>query len=216
MCGRLVAETLKKIIREDPNGRTIHDLVRDFVDRYNLAPTNWAVTVHEESGDWAAIKRRWGIDSPKGLLINSKMETMTEQPGYFSQFQRVLVPVSGWYEWPVINGKKRPYYIHPVEPDTHWWFPGLMKAFDRPKEGRIEGFSIMTTAPTAAMSELHHRWPVILGPDGCEAWMDSKARHEDLMSLLRHCPDEWIEAYEVGPAVGNVRNEGADLIKPVA
>jgi putative SOS response-associated peptidase YedK len=38
----------------------------------------------------------------------------------------------------------------------------------------------------------------------------------EVQPLLVPYPDELMEAYPVGPAVGNVRNDGPELILPVA
>ena len=74
---------------------------------------------------------------------------------------------------------------------------------------------MITTESNHAMTELHHRMPVILSQKDLEAWLDPGAAPGDLQALLRPCPDGWIEAHEVGAAVGNVRNDGPELILPV-
>ncbi len=38
MCGRMVVINLKKLAGLEGKGRTIHDLVRTYIDRNNLAP----------------------------------------------------------------------------------------------------------------------------------------------------------------------------------
>ena len=79
----------------------------------------------------------------------------------------------------------------------------------------METFTIITTTANAGMVELHDRMPVILGTGDWQAWLDPAAANADLRGLLKPCPDEWLEAYEVGPAVGNVRNDGPELVLPV-
>lgn len=66
-----------------------------------------------------------------------------------------------------------------------------------------------------AMAELHHRMPAILDHAAAEAWLDPATTPADLQALLRPCPDGWIEAHEVGPAVGNARVDRAELIRAV-
>jgi putative SOS response-associated peptidase YedK len=79
----------------------------------------------------------------------------------------------------------------------------------------VKTFTIITTTANAAMVELHDRMPVILGAGEWQAWLDPEAASPDLQGLLKPCPGEWLEAYEVGPAVGNVRNDGPELVLPV-
>jgi putative SOS response-associated peptidase YedK len=50
-------------------------------------------------------------------------------------------------------------------------------------------------------------WGRWLTPDAGEA--ESKAG-----DLMRPAPDDRVELIEVGPAVGNVRNDGPELIRP--
>jgi putative SOS response-associated peptidase YedK len=92
---------------------------------------------------------------------------------------------------------------------------GLSDTWQGP-EGPVESFTIITTTANAAMVELHDRMPVILGAGDWQAWLDPGAVAADLHMLLRPCPDDWLEAYEVGTAVGNVQNDGPELILPVA
>lgn len=223
MCGRMVAIALKKMARAEGKGRTIRDLVKTYTDRYNIAPTQQAVTVFLLDGEWTAGERRWGLvpswakdEAIGSKLFNARAETIQEKPSFRSAFKRsrLLVPVSGFYEWGTIAGRKRPYFIHPSEGE-HWWFAGLGETWPGPG-GPVESFTVITTEANRAMAELHHRMPVILGPEDAEAWMDPSAPPEALQSLLRPCPNGWIEAHEVGSAVGNVRNDGPELILPVA
>lgn len=209
MCGRMVALALKKLAALEGKGRTVRDLVTTYTDRYNLAPSQQAVTVHQEGADWVFSERTWGMAPPWASkpLINAMAETVAQKPTFRKAFQagRILVPVSGFYEWATISGRKRPYFIHPADGE-HWWFAGL---------GDTTGaFTVITTAANRAMAELHHRMPAILGREDLEAWLDPAAAAEDLQALLRPCPDGWLEAHEVGAAVGNVRNDSPELILP--
>ena len=181
------------------------------------------MTVFLLDGEWTASERRWGLvpswakDMGIGSkLFNARAETIQEKPSFRSAFKisRLLVPVSGFYEWgepsPAGSG---PYFIHPSEGE-HWWFAGLGETWPGP-EGPVDSFTVITTEANRAMAELHHRMPVILSPEDAGTWMDPRTPPETLQALLRPCPDGWIEAYEVGPAVGNVRNDSPELILPI-
>ena len=223
MCGRMVAINLKKLAGLEGKGHTIRDLVRTYIDRYNLAAKQQAVTIHQVDGEWVISERQWGLipswadDESVGVrLINARSETVAKLPSFRAAFKRgrLLIPVSGFYEWAVIAGKKRPYFIHPAE-GGHWYFAGLGESWPGP-DGSVKSFTVITTEANHAMAERHHRMPVILAADDLEAWLDPGAEPGALQALLRPCPDGWIEAHEVGAAVGNVRNDGPELILPVA
>lgn len=200
------AEQEERLIMDE----TVREQIRD---NYNIAPTQRLFTVHREGDHWGAAYRIWGIKQavrPQPLL-NSRDDTMRAKPGYFASFQRILVPVSGFYEWPTINGRKRAFTIRPVDHEALWWMAGLMK----PQEGE-DRVSIMTVAPTPAMSELHSRWPLILHLEDRDRWLDPATPHAGLFGLMKAPPDAWTDAYEIGPEVGNSRNNFPELLNPVA
>lgn len=224
MCGRMVSIAIKKMLREAFPGRPMKELVKEFMDRFNVAPKQHAVTVAVVDGELVVSERRWGLtpswykgDQKKAPAhFNAVGETIQEKPSFRSAFKRcrLVVPVSGFYEWPTIAGRKRPMFIHPSEGE-HWLFAGLWDTWNAP-DGPEETFTVITTTPNRAVEELHHRMPVILAPRDVGAWLDPTASPAALQALLRPCPDEWIDAYEVGPAVGSVKAQGPDLIRPVA
>ncbi|HEU4951723.1 MAG TPA: SOS response-associated peptidase, partial [Holophagaceae bacterium] len=190
----------------------LDEKVRDRIqDRYNIAPGQEVFTVHQAGDHWGAAFRTWGVkQSHPRDLINSRDDTMQAKPGYFASFQRILVPVSGFYEWPSLAGRKRAYAIRPVDHDALWWFAGLMKV----QEG-VERFSIMTTAPPEGFHEIHDRWPMTLHPEDRDRWLDPGLDRAELFALMQPPPAEWVDAYEVGPAVGNWQSEGLSLVEPL-
>jgi len=79
----------------------------------------------------------------------------------------------------------------------------------------VESCSIITAPASEATRQLHERMPVILDREHFAAWLDAltpPALHE----LLRPCPADRIALYPVASLVGNVRNEGPELVAPVA
>lgn len=53
--------------------------------------------------------------------------------------------------------------------------------------------------------------PVILDPENFDAWLDGSAGAE----LLRPYPADRLTYYPVSTAVGNVKNQGPELIVPI-
>ncbi len=67
------------------------------------------------------------------------------------------------------------------------------------------------------MGPIHDRMPVFL--DGADAalWLDPAVRRPELLlPLLWPYSSAGMEAYAVSPLVNDVRNEGAELIVPLA
>ena len=64
---------------------------------------------------------------------------------------------------------------------------------------------------------MHDRRPVVLSPELAREWMapdTPKEQAEQLALNLGEGPDAF-EWYKVGTAVGNVRNQGEELVTPI-
>jgi len=59
-------------------------------------------------------------------------------------------------------------------------FPGLWDVAET-TDGRIESFTIVTTAPGPDCAPYHNRQPVVLEPDQWAAWLDPTADHEPIL-----------------------------------
>jgi len=58
---------------------------------------------------------------------------------------------------------------------------------------------------------IHNRTPVVITPANFDAWLAAALGSE---ALLRPCPPDAMEAYPVSQAVGNVKNDGPELVEP--
>jgi putative SOS response-associated peptidase YedK len=66
------------------------------------------------------------------------------------------------------------------------------------------------------VAELHDRMPVILAESDWPAWLgETAAAEEELLALLKPCPDAALKIWAVNKRVGNVRNQGAELLAAV-
>ena len=80
----------------------------------------------------------------------------------------------------------------------------------------IESCSILTTAANALMKRVHHRMPVILSGEARDRWLETApSRAEDLLPLLRPAPEALLRHWPVSPRVGDVKNDGPELIAPL-
>jgi putative SOS response-associated peptidase YedK len=58
--------------------------------------------------------------------------------------------------------------------------------------------------------------PCIIGRDDYALWLDPEFEGRDkLLSLLQPSTDDAFEVYPVSPLVGNVKNQGIELIEPL-
>lgn len=199
--------------------------VPPFEVRYNVCPGGPILIVRE---DKARRRRadlyRWGLipgwakDAAIGnRLVNARAETITEKPAFRSAFRawRCLVPASGYYEWKTVAGRKYPYYVQPKD-EPLFALAGLTEAWKGP-DGVVRSVSLITTPPNALLAGIHDRMPVIVPPERYAEWLDPQNRDpQRLKGFLSPYAEERMEARPVSPAVSNPRNEGRQLIEPLA
>ncbi|HEX4080082.1 MAG TPA: SOS response-associated peptidase [Rhizomicrobium sp.] len=197
--------------------------------RFNFAPMQRGIVVRpDKEGHREPVMMRWGLvptwakdDSGAARCINAKAETVAEKPMFRGAFKArpCLVPADGFYEWaPVGAVGKQPYFIttKPGEPFAFaglWeWWRAKGAAADAPG---LETFTILTTEPNALCAPIHNRMPVMLAQDDWPRWLGTS---EDRRALLAHAsfPAERMECWPVGKGVGNVRNEGPELVERIA
>jgi putative SOS response-associated peptidase YedK len=94
---------------------------------------------------------------------------------------------------------------------------GLWSSWKNPASGEeITSCTVLTCAPNEVMAELHDRMPVVLGEAYWAKWLgEEPATNEQLLDLLTACPNEWLKIWPVDKRVGNVRNQGAELVLPI-
>ena len=62
------------------------------------------------------------------------------------------------------------------------------------------------------MAPVHNRMPVILHPGNFDRWLDRGETDRPPLDLLRPFPADEMEAHEANKAVGNVRNNGPEML----
>ncbi|WP_425308768.1 SOS response-associated peptidase [Ammonicoccus fulvus] len=205
---------------------------------WNLAPTDPVPAVVERlpkdaEPDAVAVRKlvqlRWGLvpswskDARGGArMINARFETVDTKPAYRKAFasRRCLLPADGYYEWYTQEGskKKQPYFIHRGDGDLlvmagiyEFWRDDSLPAGD--PGAWVTSCSIITTSATDALGRIHDRMPMIIRREAWDAWLDPRQTDPDTArSLLGVTDAELLEAYAVGPAVGNVRADGPELV----
>ncbi|MFT4263949.1 MAG: SOS response-associated peptidase [Nocardioides sp.] len=208
-------------------------LALDLPASWNVAPTDEVYIVAERpprsaDGEPEARERqlrsaRWGLvpswskDASGGArMINARAESVAEKPAFRRAFaaRRCLVPADGYYEWYTCeNGSKQPFYIHPTD-GRSLAMAGLYEIWCDPRAPEGEGFlwscTVITTSATDALGRLHDRMPLLVEPEHWAAWLGAGPGALDLLSPATH-----LEAWPVSPAVGNVRNNGPELVEPL-
>jgi putative SOS response-associated peptidase YedK len=204
------------------------DLVAaDAAPRWNVAPTDEVDAVAEADGRRRVGRVRWGLvppwaDSPKvgARMINARAETLLDKDVFRRPLERrrCLVPADGFYEWTAkAGGGKQAWHLRPRSGGV-LAFAGLWESWrPRGSDGeRVVSATIVTTAANATVTPVHDRMPVCLPAGVWDDWLDPA--NDDLLaltSLLAPAPEDLLEVRPVGPAVGNVANDGPELLAEV-
>jgi putative SOS response-associated peptidase YedK len=193
--------------------------------RYNLAPSQSlpVLRLHEgvpriESMRWGLLPH-WAKDTKVGYTtINARIEGLTEKPAFrdaWKRGQRCLVPATGWYEWKELAPRrKQPYFFHSAGYLNPMMFAGLWSRWRNPDDGMpIDSYAILTGEALGVVGEIHDRQPHVLPPESWAAWLEASV--PQALDLIAPAPLP-VRYHAVGAAVGNVRNDDARLVAPVA
>ncbi|CCE01962.1 conserved hypothetical protein [Bradyrhizobium sp. STM 3809] len=151
------------------------------------------------------------------LLINARSESVREKPAFKNAIRRrrVLVPADGYYEWQVIDGRKRPFFIHRAD-RAPFGFAALAETWMGPNGEEVDTVAIVTAAASRDLATLHHRVPVTIRPDDFSLWLDCRNHDADDIVHLMVAPKEGEFAwYEVSTRVNAVANDDEQLLLPM-
>jgi putative SOS response-associated peptidase YedK len=175
---------------------------------------------------------RWGLvpfwaKDPKigSRMINARVETVADKPAFRHAFakRRCLLPADGYYEWQAQpDAAKQPVYISPRD-GRPLAFAGLYElwrdravASDDP-DAWLWTATIITTSAPDELGVIHDRMPMIIDPERWADWLEpDSADPADLRALLVPAAVSGLQAYPVSTQVNAVRNNGPQLIEPLA
>jgi len=220
MCGRDTFFATWAQVREFSLPLPVATPAEDPLPAYNRAPTQtgWVLTATDAGAE--ASPMRWGLVPywAKDLkiaysTINARIETASSKPAFREPWKRrrCLVPSSGYYEWQLLaDGKsKQPWFVHAVDAPL-LMFAGLWDRWRGP-EGDIDSYAIITQPAAGAIAQVHDRMPLILPAVRFSDWLLG-----DPAAVAESIPAPSLAFHRVGKAVGNVRQQGEALIRPVA
>lgn len=174
----------------------------------------------------------WAKDPGIGSrMINARMETLAEKPAYRRAFakRRCLLPADGYFEWyptqqKTKSGKarKQPFFIRPDDGGV-LAMAGLYeiwrdKAVAEDEPGAfLWSVTIITTSAEDSLGHIHDRMPMLIESDRYDEWLDAGVTQpDDVQRLLVPAAPGRLTAYPVSTAVNNVRNNGPELVDPLA
>jgi putative SOS response-associated peptidase YedK len=208
MCGRGVRPDgveLAEAIEAD----VVDAEVRALAARHNLAPTDSLAVLRRDAQGRHLSVARWGVPRHGGGIVINARDDRLRGPMWRTMLARgrAVVPLRGFYEWQ--RPQRQPWYF-------------------RRRDGRLlllaglvlensEGLhaAIVTTSPSGDIGGIHDRMPAVLEPDMIEPWLHG-GDPELLAALVHPAAEGTLERHAVGKRVNDVRNDGPELLEPVA
>ena len=224
MCGRFVQSIPIETLQQNFNIRTIDS---DIIPNYNVAPTQEILTIVKYDNENKLEKFHWGLVpfwakdiSIGSRMINARAETVSQKPSFRNAFKkrRCLIPADGFYEWKGEKGHKQPYYVS-TPSDKPFAFAGLWESWtnkESDEESVYKSCTIITTAASDSIREIHHRMPVILDPKSHDKWLNIAIQDSKELQLI--IIDDIIhdmKYYPVSKLVNSVKNNAPNCIKPI-
>jgi len=208
---------------------------------YNVAPTDPVPLIRMSASRGARVLdvARWGLipswatDRRVGArMINARAETVASMKAFAIPFarRRCLIPATGWYEFALPAdgalpaggpgrrskaGAKQPYFMTPLDSGPVV-FAGLWTVWAGPDDDdKLLTCSIITTHAIGDLVRVHSRMPLVLSRDRWVPWLTATRGLDALLTPPSAADVEALEIRAVGSAVGDVRNDGPQLIEPV-
>jgi putative SOS response-associated peptidase YedK len=157
--------------------------------REHIRPTNTAPIIRpldraDPSAGVEMVDARWwlipffhrkSVKEWKPMCTNARAETVATASTFREAFKRrrCLVPATHFFEWTGDKGAKTMWRFTKANSDI-FCFPGLWDVAET-TDGRIESFTIVTTAPGPDCEPYHNRQPVVLEPEQWATWLDPSA-----------------------------------------
>lgn len=221
MCGRVRLPSDYSEIKIDPFPGAI---VNYFTKRWNVPPTLPLPVITSKEGIRRIEAMRWGLlpswtKDPKlsYSTFNARADTLDTKPAFHGAWKagrRCLIVTDGFYEWR--KGDKQPFAVS-MGNRSLMMMAGLWESWKSPEGEWLRSCTIITTDANELMMRVHDRMPVILGFEDWPAWLgETPATLAELKAMLRPFPAERLIMWPVDRKVGNVKNEGPELVERIA
>ncbi len=231
MCGRYVTPDEAEIERAWHIGR--HNWKSPFPSirqaRFNVSPQQGAPENHvpairaDPDGTLELTDMQWWLlpswhkePTTPYNTFNARVENVATSATFKTPFrrQRCLIPARGWFEWQVTPSGKQPWFFHSTD-GSLLAFAGIWDRWER-GDHVIQSCAIIVGEAPPEISHLHSRAPFLIPPDRQGAWLDpSLTDAEQVRELLLPPGEGSLSWHSVSRAVGNVRNQGSELVAPI-
>ena len=194
-----------------------------LIPSFNIAPTHQVPAIFEVDGKRIMAKLQWGLiptwakdPSIGSRMINARVETIFEKPSFRNAAAKrhCIIPADGWFEWQTLGSRtKTPHFFSRID-GALLGLAGIYESWQSPDGSTIWSFSLITNDARAPFSEIHDRMPLLVPEQLTQLWLtEGVSAVAEIRS--QQVPMTELTQWEVGAAVGQVRNNNPRLIDPV-
>ncbi|MFM1933054.1 MAG: hypothetical protein RL226_2357 [Bacteroidota bacterium] len=234
MCGRYVTVSTLKTIEKRFNVKTARPdqyVVNTNISHGTLAPVIASNLPGEVQFMQFGFTPNWA--QKQFYMINARAEgdhNSADDPQYtgamgiinkpmFRQSirsKRCLVIADAFIEGPKKEKLDKPYLVHLRNKERPFALAGIWDEWVNKETGAVvHSFAIITTVANDLMLRIgHHRSPVILKREQEQDWINPELALSDVTSMLLPHDAGKMNAYPIGSAIKNPRNNGLDLLQP--
>ena len=223
MCGRLDQNDINRLIQNFAWAEEVFNR-SEAEGKYNVSPGTYRPLLHVEDEHLFIDDLHWGYRSAWAeasgqipMAINTRLEKITNR--YWKPLLkkgRAIAPAAGWYEWTGEKGQKQPWHIH--RGDGQPLYLAALANFGPDTEVKTSnGFTIVTADAQGGLVDVHDRRPVVLTAEDAAVWLDPAMEPEQAEHFVRSVAlgPESFDWFMVDRAVGNVKSQGSQLVKPL-
>jgi len=229
MCGRVALFTPPSRLARFVQATLDAGLDPDGVPSWNVGPQRQLYGVRLDAGQRVLEGFQWGLlpawasdPDVSNNLINARGETVAEKPSFREAFRSrpCVIPVDGFFEWAIHGAHKQPHYFTRRD-GAPALFAGLYELWrdpSLPQDAPLrQTCTVLTTEPSVDIDNVHDRMPVILEPETIDQWLTpGPTGVDERRALIASAPAGTLQHLAVNVGVGNIRNDGPELLEPIA
>ncbi|WP_062017290.1 SOS response-associated peptidase [Aureimonas sp. AU4] len=204
--------------------------IEPFPPRYNIAPTQPILVIHEAMPPPRGPRRRaqlarWGLipgwvrdpaDLP--LLFSARAETAALRNSFRGalRYRRCLVPASGFYDWKrLADGGRQAWFLR-GEGETPLGFAGLLETYLASDGSEIDTAAVLTVVAPDDLRGVCDRTPAVVAAGDVDRWLACGDHEPDEVSdILSPVPAGTFRAIAVSERINSVANMGPGVQEEV-
>lgn len=236
MCGRYAVVTKLKIIEREFN-IDVSEVMERFQINPNVTPGQEALVITDKDPHKAQLftfgfTPSWA--KKKMYVINARSEgdhNKNNDPRYTGakgiiskpmfrksiRDKRCLVIADAFIEGTTKEKLNKPYLVYKKGKKRPFAMAGIWDEWIDKKTGEIvQGFAIITTAPTPLIQQIpHHRSPMVLSEEDEQKWLNNNVALNEITEILKPFDDNDFNAYPISTEIKSPKNKSIEILKPI-